>query len=306
MAGDPMSHLKWTRNTTSNIARQLAQLDIHVSPKTVGRLLQDLGFSLRVNHKRLESGNAQPPPRKGRHRQFRYLNRMRRDFARRHSPVLSVDTKKKEMVGRFKNNGACWEKPAYAVNDHDFRSDALGMAVPYGIFDTVANRGFVVVGTSADTPAFAVDALVCWWQQRGSKDYPDAKELLILADCGGSNSARSRVWKYRLATRLSEPYQLRVTVCHYPPGASKWNPIAHRLFSQLTKHWAGKPLETYETVLNYIRTTRTSTGLRVQARLTYQHYEKGQTVSDAQMSQINLRRHTTLPDWNYTISPQKM
>ena len=198
IAGDPMSHLKWTRKTTRKIARQLARLAIHVSPKTVGRLLKDMGFSLRVNPKRLESGNAHPPPRKVRNRQFRYLNRMRRDFARRHSPVLSVDTKKKERGGRFKNNGACWEKQAYPVNDHDFRSDALGMAVPYGLFDPVTNRGLVVVGTSADTPAFAVDALVCWWRQRGSKDYPDAKELLILADGGGSNSARSRVWKYRL------------------------------------------------------------------------------------------------------------
>ena len=306
LGGDPMSHLKWTRKTTGKIAQQLTRLNIRVSPKTVGRLLKDMGFSLRVNHKRLESGNAHPPPRKVRTRQFRYLNRMRRDFARRHGPILSVDTKKKEMVGRFKNNGACWEKQAQAVNDHDFRSDALGMAVPYGLFDTLANRGFVVVGTSADTPAFAVDALACWWKERGSKDYPKAKELLILADCGGANSARSRVWKYLLATRLCEPHQMSVTVCHYPPGASKWNPIEHRLFSYLTKHWAGKPLETYETVLNYIRRTQTATGLRVQARLTCKVYEKGQTVSDAQMSQINLRRHTTLPDWNYTISPRKL
>jgi hypothetical protein len=306
IAGDPMSHLKWTRKTTGNIAQQLARLDIRVSPTTVGRLLRDMGFSLRVNHKRLESGNAHPPPRKVRNRQFRYIGRMRQAFARRHCPVLSVDTKKKEPVGRFKNNGACWEKEAYPVNDHDFRSDALGIAVPYGLLDTLANRGFVVVGTSAETPAFALDALVCWWQERGCKDYPKAKELLILADCGGANSARSRVWKYLLATQLCEPYQLSVTVCHYPPGASKWNPVEHRLFSYLTKHWAGKPLETFETVLNYIRRTRTATGLRVQARLTNKHYEKGQTVSDGQLSQINLRRHTTLPDWNYTISPRKM
>jgi Rhodopirellula transposase DDE domain len=306
MAGDPMSDLKWTRKTTGKIARQLARLNIRVSPKTVGRLLRDMGFSLRVNHKRLESGNAHPPPRKVRNRQFRYLNRMRRDFARRHCPILSVDTKKKEMVGRFKNNGVCWEKQAQPVNDHDFRSDALGMAVPYGLLDILANRGFVVVGMSADTPAFAVDALICWWKQRGSKDYPKAKELLILADCGGANSARSRVWKYLLATRLCEPHQLSVTVCHYPPGASKWNPIEHRLFSHLTKHWAGKPLETYETVLNYIRRTQTAAGLRVQARLTRKRYEKGQTVSDLQLSQINLRRHPTLPDWNYTISPRKL
>ena len=304
--GDPMSDLKWTRKTTGKVAQQLERLNIRVSSKTVGRLLKDLGFSLRVNHKRLESGNAHPPPRKVRNRQFRYIGRMRQAFAHRNCPVISVDTKKKEMVGRFKNNGACWEKEAYPVNDHDFRSDAQGMAIPYGIHDTLANRGFVMVGVSCDTPAFAVDALACWWKHCGSKRYPKAKELLILADCGGANSARSRVWKCHLATRLCNPYHLTVTVCHYPPGASKWNPIEHRLFSQLTKHWAGKPLETYETVLKYIRRTRTSTGLRVQARITYKQYEKGQTISNAQMSQIDLRRHATLPDWNYTINPRKM
>lgn len=304
--GDPMSHLKWTRKTTGKIASQLARLDIRVSPRTVGRLLRDMGFSLRVNHKCLESGNAHPPPRKVRNRQFHYIGRMRQAFACRNCPVISVDTKKKELVGRFKNNGACWEKEAYPVNDHDFRSDAKGMAVPYGLYDTLANRGFVLVGTSCDTPAFAVDALVCWWKDCGSKPYPKARELLILADCGGANSARSRVWKHLLATRLCDPYQLSVTVCHYPPGASKWNPIEHRLFSQLTKHWAGKPLETYETVIKYIRRTRTATGLRVQARLTRKQYEKGQTATDAQLTQIGLRRHATLPDWNYTIQPRKM
>ena len=305
-AGDPMSHLKWTRKTTGKIARELATLGIHVCPRTVARLLKGLRFSLRVNHKRLESGNAHPPPRRVRNRQFRYLNRMRQDFARCHGPTVSVDAKKKEPIGRFKNNGACWEKEPYLVNDHDFRSDAQGLAVPYGLFDPLANRGFVVVGTSAETPAFAVDALACWWKDYGTKAYPKTKELLILADCGGANSARSRVWKYLLATRFCEPYQLSVTVCHYPPGASKWNPIEHRLFSYLTKNWAGKPLETYETVLNYIRTTRTTAGLRVRAQLLRRTYEKGQSVSDKELSQINLRRHTTLPAWNYTISPRKM
>ena len=163
-----------------------------------------------------------------------------------------------------------------------------------------------MVGSSCETPAFAVDALVWWWKDYGSKAYPKAKQLLLLADCGGANSARSRVWKYLLAKQLCDPFGLTVTVCHYPPGASKWNPIEHLLFSQLTRHWAGKPLETYETILKYIRRTRTATGLRVQARLNCKHYEKGQTVSDAQMDQIDLRRHTTLPDWNYTIYPRKM
>jgi len=258
LGGDPMSHLKWTRKTTGKIAQQLTRLNIRVSPKTVGRLLKDMGFSLRVNHKRLESGNAHPPPRKVRNRQFRYLNRMRRDFARRHGPILSVDTKRRrwsddskttELAGKSKPRPSTtmtfaampWVWPSLMAFSTPWPTGALWWSAP-----------------RLDTPAFAVDALACWWKERGSKDYPKAKELLILADCGGANSARSRVWKYLLATRLCEPHQMSVTVCHYPPGASKWNPIEHRLFSYLTKHWAGKPLETYETVLNYIRRTQTA------------------------------------------------
>ena len=301
-----MRGLKWTRKTTRNIARQLRKLDIPISASTVGRLLKDMGFSLRVNHKTLESGNKNPPPRRVRNRQFRYINHKREEFASRQIPILSVDTKKKEMVGNFKNNGVSWEKEPCLVKDHDFRSDAKGMAIPYGIFDTQSNLGFVVVGTSHETPAFAVDAIVLWWKSCGTALYSQSDQLLILADCGGANSARARAWKYHLQHQLCDPYQLKVTVCHYPPGASKWNPIEHQLFSSISINWAGKPLESYETVLNYIRTTKNSSGLRIRARLTNKTYDTGERISQKQMEQLALTRHPILPNWNYTVAPSKM
>lgn len=305
-AGDPMCGLKWTRKTTRNIARQLRKLDIDISANTVGRLLRDMGFSLRVNQKTLESGNKNPPPRRVRNRQFKYINKKREEFGSRQCPILSVDCKKKEMVGNFKNNGTSWKQEPYRVHDHDFRSDAKGMAIPYGIFDTLAKQGFVVVGTSHETPAFAVDAIVLWWKSCGSKLYLPNKELLILADSGGANSARARAWKYHLQHQLCNPYQLTVTVCHYPPGASKWNPIEHQLFSPISLNWAGKPLENYETIVNYIRTTENSSGLNVRARLMERNYEKGEKISRQDMEQLRLTRHKVLPDWNYTLTPSKM
>lgn len=305
-AGDPVRGLQWTRKTTRKIARQLRQLDIWISPKTVGRLLKAMGFSLRVNHKTLESGNKNPPSRRVRNQQFQYIERKREEFASHGNPVLSVDTKKKEQVGNFKNPGVSWECQPYLVKDHDFRSDAEGMAVPYGIYDTQANLGFVVVGTSYETPAFAVDAIVLWWKGRGLSMYPRAKELLILADCGGANSARARAWKYHLQHQLCSPYRLTVTICHYPPGASKWNPIEHQLFSHISNNWAGRPLESYETIVNYARTTKTSCGLRVGARLVRRAYPKGEVICPKQMSKLQLTHHKTLPAWNYTLAPSKM
>ena len=305
-AGDPVRGLKWTRKTTRKIARQLHQLDIWISAKTVGRLLKKMGFSLRVNRKTLESGNKNPPPRRVRNRQFKYIEQKREEFALRANPVLSVDTKKKEMVGNFKNHGVSWEQKPYLVKDHDFRSDADGMAVPYGIYDTQANLGFVVVGTSYETPAFAVNAIVLWWKGRGWRMYPKTEELLILADCGGANSARARAWKYHLQHQLCNPYRLTVTVCHYPPGASKWNPHEHHLFSHISNNWAGKPLRSYETVVKYARTTKTSCGLRVSARLVRKHYHKGEQISHTEMGKLVLTHHKTLPAWNYTLAPSKM
>ena len=305
-AGDPVHGLKWTRKTTRSVARELRRLRIRISANTVGRLLKAMGFSLRVNHKTLESGSKNPPPRRVRNRQFRYIKQAREHFASQGSPIVSVDTKKKELVGDFKNPGVSWERTPYRVNDHDFRSDAEGQAIPYGIYDTQANLGFVVVGTRSETPAFAVDAIVLWWTGCGRRMYPKTDELLILADCGGGNSARARAWKYHLQHHLCDPYGLTVTVCHYPPGASKWNPIEHHLFSHISKNWAGKPLESYETVVKYARTTKTSSGLRVSARLAWKHYDKGENISDTEMGQLVLTPHKTLPRWNYTLAPLRM
>ncbi len=265
-----------------------------------------MGFSLRVNRKDLESGNKNPPPRKVRNRQFKYINSKRREFAATGNPIISVDTKKKEKVGNFKNPGGTWQEDPYVVNDHDFPNDALGRAIPYGIYDTEANHGFVAVGTSHETPAFAVDSIIDWWKRYGRIAYTDSDELLILADCGGGNSARSHAWKYHLQHRLCNPFGLKITVCHYPPGASKWNPIEHHLFSHISNNWAGKPLETYETVVKYIKTTKTSTGLLVKASLNAKNYEKGEKVSATEMAQLALNKHKTLPNWNYTLRPSRM
>jgi len=301
-----MRDLKWTRKTTRKVARHLRRLDIRVSASTVGRLLKAMGFSLRVNHKNLESGNRNPPPRRVRNRQFHYINRSRQQFASQGKPIISVDAKKKEKVGNYKNPGVSWQQEAYRVNDHDFLTDAVGMAVSYGIYDTEANKGFVAVGTSHETPAFAVHSTVCWWKKWGRRMYPHEDELLILADCGGGNSARARAWKYHLQHQLCDPYGLTITVCHYPPGASKWNPIEHALFSQISTNWAGTPLESYQTVLNYIRTTKTETGLQVKAHLVRKNYDKGEKISDSKMAELMLIPHKTLPGWNYTLAPSRM
>lgn len=298
-----MCGLKWSRRACRKIARQLRLLKIRVSASTIRRLLKQLGFSLRVNHKRLESGNRNPPPRRVRNQQFDYIHGQHKRFLARALPIISIDAKKKEPVGNFKNPGACWEQEPQLVNDHDFPSDALGRAIPYGIYDPSLNRGFVVVGTSRETPAFAADAIALWWKHYGQKVYPKAKELLILADSGGGNSSRAHGWKYNLQHCLVNPYGLKVTVCHYPPGASKWNPIEHRLFSEISKNWQGRPLTSYETVMKYIRTTTTVTGLQVKARLLHKTYPKGQTISQKQIKELQLTRHDTLPAWNYTLSP---
>jgi len=305
-AGDPVTGLKWTRKTTKKLAVELAQYRIHISPNTVGRLLKALDYRLRVNYKANESGNRKPVDPLRRDEQFRYIKSRRIEFGRRGHPVISVDSKKKELIGNFKNAGRSWQREPIRVNDHDFHIDAEGRAIPYGIYDEQQNRGYVVIGTSYETPAFAVDSIVEWWCKIGRKSYPNAQELLILADCGGANGYRSRAWKYRLYRELCEPYELSVTVCHYPPGASKWNPVEHRLFSEISKNWAGRPLTSYETVLKYIRTTRTEAGLTVDAHLVNMIYEKGESVSTAQMATIPLAKNEQLPDWNYTIQSSRM
>ena len=311
-AGDPITGLKWTRKTTQKLANELKALGIkEVNRTTVGRLLKQLDYSLKVNHKKKALGaNKTSEARQQRNQQFEYLNRLRDQFVDEGDPIISVDTKKKEMVGDFKNNGASWRKKAFEVSDHDFRQYAEGIAIGFGIYDVQANRGFMFVGIYHDTPAFAVDSIVKWWKQDGLKQYPGRKKLLILADSGGSNGYRLRAWKYELQRKLCDPYGLFVTVCHYPPGASKWNPIEHRLFSAISNNWRGIPLNSYETILKYMRRTKTmpkdGPRLKVKARLVRKKYQNGQKVSDDQMSQLQLKGHDTLSLWNYTLSPRKM
>ena len=271
-----MSGLRWTRKTTEKIAEQLVGLGIEVSPNTVARLLNQMGFSLKTNRKNIESGvQHKRGHRARRNRQFLTIKSTRHRFERADQPVISVDGKKREMIGLFKNSGRAWRDKPKQVNDHDFRTDAIGVALPYGIYDVGRNTGMVMVGTARETPAFAVDAIDRWWRTRGRKDYPGAQRLLILADSGGANSARSRVWKCDLQQKICNRYGLSVTVHHYPPGASKWNPIEHKLFSEISKNWQGVPLASYETAIKYISTTETRSGLKVNAVLNSRTYETG-------------------------------
>lgn len=245
-----MGGLKWTHRTTSKIAAELGSLGIEVSPRTVARLLEKMGFSLRVNHKKL-CATSHPH----RDAQFARIAELRERCAVDNTPVIGVDTKKKELVGAFRNPGSKWDREPVLVNDHDFRSDAHGIAIPYGVYDLHANTGTIFVGTSYDSPGFAVDWLEKWWRTEGPRRYPNANRLTILADGGGSNGSACRAWKFGLQHRLCDRHGLPVAVAHYPPGASKSNPIEHRLFSELSKNWAGRPLESLETILNYARTT---------------------------------------------------
>ena len=304
-AGHPITGLKWTRKTTEKVSVQLKSIGIDVSSNTVCRLLKEMGYSLRVNSKKL-AGVANPPDPEKRNQQFEYIGNLREYFASQGLPTISVDTKKKELVGKFKNNGKLWQKAAIEVNDHDFPTHAVGKAVPYGIYDTQKNSGTVFVGHSADTPSFAVECIEKWWKEYGIKHYPDKTKLLIIADSGGSNGYRSRVWKYQIQKQLCDEHGLSVHICHYPPGASKWNPIEHRLFSEISKNWAGRPLESFETVLKYIRTTKTSTGLTVKAHFVRKIYKTGEKVSDKQMKEIRIEKHQQLADWNYKLIPSKM
>ncbi len=239
-AGEPIGGLKWTRKTTKKIAAALVKRGIEVSRNTVGRLLKHMDFRLRVNHKKRSTAS----PRE-RDKQFRLIRRRRNEFIRQGDPIVSVDTKKRELVGNFRNVGMAWKQEAMHTLATDFRSDAEGVAIPYGLYDPVANRGFVVVGTSRETPAFAVDGVVTWWQNEGQKRYQQSKRLLILADGGGGNRASSRVWRGHLQEKLCDRYGLTVTVCHYLPGASKWNPVEVSLFNHISRNWEGEPLESF-------------------------------------------------------------
>jgi hypothetical protein len=305
-AGDPVSGCKWTHKTTHKIAYQLKRAGIRVSDNTVGRLLKSMDFSLRVNLKTLESGLRNPPDPRDRDLQFRYIRGQIHDYMGQGLPVVSVDTKCREKIGLFHQSGRRWAQRPIQVLDHDFPSDAEGVAIPYGIYDLSRNEGFVYVGTSCDTSEFAVGSIRTWWSQAGSNHYPHADRLLILADCGGSNGYRTRLWKHSLHVDFCNRVGLQVKVCHYPPGSSKCNPIEHRMFSFISRNWAAQPLRDYETALKFIRTTKTSAGLKIRAVLNTKRYQNGKKVSKNQMGQIALKQYTQRPFWNYSISPSKM
>jgi hypothetical protein len=294
-----MHDTKWLNCRLRTIQARLAERGHGVSLPVISRLLRAADYCLRGNRKQL-SGPAHPD----RDQQFAHIALERARHRQQRQPVISVDTKKKELIGDFKNAGQTWGVSAELVNVHDFPGDALGRAVPYGIYDAQRNLGVVYVGQSADTPEFAVDVIAAWCASELPLAYAGARQLLIEADSGGSNSARSRVWKAHLQTEVADRFGLSVTVCHYPPGTSKWNPTSHRLFSAISKTWAGCPLRTFERMLEYLRATTTTTGLRVQAELLPQLYRTGVTIATAVMTSLNIQAHSVCPAWNYTIHPR--
>ncbi|EDY49221.1 transposase [Streptomyces clavuligerus] len=299
--GDPMSPLRWTTKSTRHLAAELTRQGHRISADTVADVLREEGFSLQGNAKVIEG--KQHPDRDG---QFRYINDQAKDHQAVGDPVISVDTKKKEVVGPLKNGGREW-RPAgdpERVSTHDFPDRELGKAVPYGIYDLAANTGWVSVGTDHDTAAFAVESIRRWWKARGTQDYPQARRLLITADAGGSNGYRTRAWKAELASLALET-GLHITVCHFPPGTSKWNRIEHRLFSHITMNWRGRPLTSHEVIVQSIAATTTRTGLKVHAELDSATYATGVRVVDRQLDALPLARHEWHGDWNYTLRPEE-
>jgi len=299
-AGNPMSVLRWTNKSTEAIAMELTRRGHPISDRTVARMLDEMGYSLQLNRKQKEG--SQHPDRDA---QFRYINRQEASFRASGDPVISVDTKKKELVGAFKNGGRTWRpkgKP-YEVNVHDWPSRGKGKAIPYGVYDVRDDRAVVNVGISHDTAEFAVESIRRWWRLDGRQRYGSARRLLICADGGGSNGSRTRAWKANLL-ELAEGIGIPITVSHYPPGTSKWNRIEHRLFSFISLTWKGQPLWNLETVINLIGATRTRTGLRVKAVLDTARYETGVKISDEQIDTQRIRRSQFHPEWNYTILPR--
>jgi Rhodopirellula transposase DDE domain len=299
-AGDPMSYLLWTNKSTRNLAEELARQGYTVSHVTVARCLRELGYSLQANVKAIEG--KQHPDRDA---QFRYLNDQVRGFVRRRDPVVSVDTKKKELVGSFENRGLRWQPAGQpeAVNVHDFPTPGKGKAIPYGTYDVMRDEAVVNVGITHETAEFAVESIRRWWRLLGRKAYPQARRLLICADAGGSNGSRLRAWKVHLQS-LADRLGMAVTVCHYPPGTSKWNKVEHRLFSFISMNWRGRPLLSYEAVVNLIGGTTTKSGLRVKALLDTREYEPGEKITDDQMRRLRMTPHRFHGDWNYTFQPR--
>ena len=296
-AGDPMSKLKWTNKSTYSIAQELKNKKQFISEDTIGRIIKKLGYTLQLNIKSKENGSSEE-----RDSQFRYINDQIKIFSKKMFPIISVDTKKKELVGNFKNNGRKWQKKGKAeiVNVYDFAYLAKGKAIPYGVYEVLKNNGFVNVGMSHDTSEFAVESIRQWWKNIGKRNYPKAKELLICADSGGSNASRSRLWKFYLQ-KFANKTGLKITVCHFPPGTSKWNKIEHKMFSFISMNWKGKPLRSYEIILNLIEGTKTKKGLKIKAKIDRNIYEIKKKVSDEDFEKIDLIRHKINPQWNYTL-----
>ncbi len=295
--GDPMQALFWTCKSTENLALELRKKGHMISDRTVARLLHELNYSLQSNRKSLEGKQSEE-----RNSQFEYINKTVREYQERKQPVISVDTKKKELVGNYKNSGQEWHpkgKPM-DVEVHDF---GVKKAIPYGIYDVTWNTGWVSVGVDHDTSEFAVESIRSWWKKMGQASYPVAKKLLINADGGGSNSSRVKLWKFQLQ-KLADETGLEITVCHLPPGTSKWNKIEHRLFCHITKNWRARPLTSYEVIINLIGSTMTKTGLKVYAELDEGEYPLAVQVSDEEMKKVKIRRHELNSKWNYTISPR--
>ena len=299
-AGDPQSPLRWTSKSVRKLAAGLCAMGHEVSYRVVAELLHESGYSLQGNRKAKE-GIHHPD----RDAQFRHINDLVRRFQRRRQPVISVDAKKKEIVGDFKNGGREWRPKGFPerVRVHDFMIPELGKAVPYGVYDLTHNAGWVSVGIDHDTATFAVSSIRSWWRTMGRSTYPQATSLLITADAGGSNSSRSRLWKWELQ-KFANATGLAITVSHFPPGTSKWNKIEHRMFSYITMNWRGQPLSSLAVVVNLIAGTKTTQGLRIRCELDTSRYPKGQKVSDEQMESLRIKRDKFLGDWNYTLHPK--
>jgi hypothetical protein len=297
--GDPMSPLRWTCKSTTQLAKALTEAGHPVSADVVGRLLHETGYSLQAAVKTREGDQHED-----RDVQFRYLNEQVRSFRDGSLPVVSVDTKKKELIGEFKNAGKEWQPKGQPVevNVHDFPDEEVGKAIPYGIYDVERNTGWVNVGQDHDTAAFAVESLRRWWQGEGQTAYPLARQLLICADGGGSNSYRARLWKYELG-KWAQEAGLAITVCHLPPGTSKWNKIEHRLFAHISMNWRGRPLTSHEVVVDLIEATTTQQGLQVHAERDQGAYPLHVAVSDAQLAEVHLKRHEFHGEWNYDLLP---
>ena len=302
IAGSPEDDAMWVRSSCRKLAEQLKEKGFSLSYRTVWLMLRRMGFSMKTHIRNRRGANRDPVRRD---EQFRYIASQRGEFSQAGLPVISVDTKKKELIGNFRNPGKTWCRRPREVNEHDYASQAECLAVPFGVYDVAKNTGYVVVGISHNSSEFAVNSIAKWWEDQGRIVYSGMSQLLILADGGGGNGSRSKAWRWNLQEKICDPYRLTVTVCHYPPGCSKWNPVEHRLFSQITNNWAGKPLRSLAIMLGYIRGTTTRTGLTVKAVLDEEIYPKGQKVSWKDVDALNMTPHEVCPEWNYTIRPSR-